>query len=380
METGRELPEARDDSSVETQLRRSEANFLHLLDASPDAIAVHRSNRIVYVNAAALRLLGYAREDIVGRSPFDFVSPRYRLLVAERILQTYVRHTVTSEIEERMLHASGREVAVEVLAVPILFEGAIATLVHIRDISARKQLETKLRAADRLANVGLIASSIAHEVKGPLTYALWNLDLVAERLRKTPHTPELDEVQRLVGTAREGVERAARVARDMKMFSGAERAGTSPVDVHRLLDACANLVRADMRGRVHLVRRYGDVPPALGNETRLAQVFLNLVANAVEATPEHADVPREVTLTTRAEGGRVLVDVSDDGPGIPEHLRELVFEPLYTTKAEGAGLGLAITRALVAEEQGTLELRSEVGRGTTFTVRLRAASRTSPRR
>src|SRR5262252_7820764 len=90
----------RHEPTLEARLERAEQNFIHLLETSPDAIVVHRDNRIIYANPASLRLFGYEREALLGRSPFDFVSPRFRLLVAERILQTYVKHAVASEIEE----------------------------------------------------------------------------------------------------------------------------------------------------------------------------------------------------------------------------------------------------------------------------------------
>jgi two-component system cell cycle sensor histidine kinase/response regulator CckA len=373
-ETGRRQEEP----SLETQLARADANFLHLLDEVPDAIVVHRDNRIRYANDSALKLFGYARADVIGRSPFDFVSPRFRLLVAERILQTYVKHGVASEIEERLLHSSGREIPVEVIGIPVLFEGQLSTLVHMRDISMRKQLEVRLRAADRLANVGLIAASVAHEVNNPLTYALWNLDLLAARLERTPSAGDLDEINALLATARDGVARAASVARDVKVFSGAERTARTRVDIHRVLDSCANLVRSDMRGRVRLVKDYGEIPPVLGNETRIAQVLLNLVANAVQAIPDDERRGHEVTFTTQLQDGHVVVSIHDTGIGIPPELREMIFEPLFTTKQRGSGLGLSISRALVAEEHGTLSFDSEVGRGTTFTLELPAAARSEP--
>ena len=129
----------------EERRRRAEVNLVGLLDATPDGILIHRELRYVYANRAALELVGHKREDVIGRSPFELVPPRFRMLLAERIMEAYTTRARMPEVEERLLHASGAEVPVEVVTIPFIFEGEVSTLVHIRDITARRELERRSR-------------------------------------------------------------------------------------------------------------------------------------------------------------------------------------------------------------------------------------------
>ena len=146
-----------------------------------------------------------------------------------------------------------------------------------------------------------------------------------------------------------------------------------------LLDSCVHIVWGELKHRGRLVKDYGDVPPLHGNESRLAQVFLNLIVNAVQALPSQAREDSKVRISTRHEDGLVMVSIHDTGIGIPEQHLCRLFEPFFTTKpvGEGMGLGLSVSFAIVRDHGGKIEVESEPGRGSTFRVRLptRAVSR-----
>ncbi|MBX3204438.1 MAG: PAS domain S-box protein [Labilithrix sp.] len=358
----------------ESRLRRCEGNLVSLLDTTSDGILVHRDLRYVYANRAALALVGKSKDDVIGHSPFELVPPRFRMLLAERIMEAYTTRSRMPEVEERLLHASGAEVPVEVVTVPILFGGEVATLVHIRDITARRALEVRLRAADRLASAGLVAAGVAHEVSNPLAYALTNLELFERRFAEECPSAS-DELRQIVAAVHDGLARAAHVARDVKVFTGGHRGRAAVLDIHDVLRSTLAFLGPELRSRANVIERYGDVPKVLGNESRLAQVFLNLLTNAVQSLTDTRR-PNDVTITTRAkDGALVLVEVRDTGVGIPPELQSAIFEPLFTTKPEGTGLGLALCKELIAKEDGELAVESVVGSGTTFTVTLRAAPR-----
>jgi len=363
-------------SSKVGRWRAEEANFFKLIDDSPDGIVIHRQQIILYANPRALALFGYTKlDDVVGRSIFDFVSNAYRTIVADRVFQTYFRRKTTTEVEERLLHKGGGEVPAEVVAIPFQLGDETATLVHIRDITERKKLEVWLRAEDRLASVGLMAAGIAHEINNPLTYALCNVDLLRARIGSLPASASTSELVEMLDHVREGVERAVQAAREVTMFSRGERDATALIDIHRVLDSCANLASVQLRGHARVVKKYGAVRPVLGHGERLGQVFLNLLINAAQAIPDGHEAENTVTITTSAQGADgVLVEIHDTGVGIPPEHMAHIFEPLFTTKEEGTGLGLAISRALVVEEGGSLSVESEVGKGSTFRVALRAAA------
>jgi len=361
--------------SIADEWRRAEPNFFRLIDESPDAIAIHRDQTLFYANPRALALFGYGSlAEVAGRSLFDFVSSAYRALVADRVFRTYFRGRTASQVEERLLHSSGQEVPAEVVAIPFHLGGHVVTVVHIRDITDRKKLEVLLRAEDRLASVGLMAAGIAHEINNPLTYALCNVDLLEERIAALPSEASTAELSEMLEQVREGVERAAEVAREVTLFSRSERGEATTADIHRILDSCAKLATVQLRGRAQVVKRYGTVPPVRGQRERLGQVFLNLLLNAAQAIPAGREAENFVTITTSAQDGdAVVVEVHDTGEGIRPELMKVIFDPLFTTKREGTGLGLAVARALVADEGGSMTVESEVGKGSTFRVILRAA-------
>jgi CheY-like chemotaxis protein len=165
------------------------------------------------------------------------------------------------------------------------------------------------------------------------------------------------------------------IVRDLKTFARADGVSQGPVDIRAVIDAAAKMVDNEIRHRARLVRDYGDAPPALGNAARLEQVFLNLLVNAVHALPDGDSNRQEIRVTVRQYDPHSLeVQVTDSGCGIPEELRPRIFDPFFTTKpvGVGTGLGLPICRSIVESLGGRIELSSELGRGTTVTVTLRA--------
>jgi PAS domain S-box-containing protein len=364
---------------VQERLFLNQGRLVEFLDASPDGVLIHRELRYVYANPAALKLVGRKKDEVIGHSPFDLVPPRFRLFLAERIMQAYTTHAPMPEVEERLLHASGAEVPVEVVTIPVMFDAEVATLVHIRDITPRRLLEVRLRAADRLASAGLIASGVVHEITHPLANALQNLELLEQRVARDLG-PASDEIRHLVSTVRDAVRRAARVAGEATVFTSAPRVRPSHVDIHQVLESTLAFLGPELRSRANVVRRYADVPRVMGNEARLAQVFLNLLTNAMHSLEYGSRCANDVTITTSTRGeALVIVEVEDTGIGIPPELQSSLFEPLFTTKPEGSDLGLALSKELLAKEGGEISIESVVGSGTTLTIALRAAPREAPR-
>jgi signal transduction histidine kinase len=169
-----------------------------------------------------------------------------------------------------------------------------------------------------------------------------------------------------------GGDRVREIVKDLKTFSRGDEGKRGEVNVHTVLDLCANIARNHLRHRAQLVKDYGELPTLHASEGRLAQLFLNLIVNAAQAIPEGGDIRHnEVRLTTRREEeGWVVVEVRDTGVGISqEHLHRL-FDPFFTTKAvgEGTGMGLSICHGIVSALGGRISVESVPGRGSTFRV------------
>ncbi len=249
-----------------------------------------------------------------------------------------------------------------------------------------RDAERQLATAARLAMLGTLAAGVAHEINNPLTYVKSNLGYVREELDGVAADPELrGALEEAIADADDGVERVRGIVLHLMALSRIERPGeVQPVDLHELLDLCADMIRAEIQPKARLRRDYGEVPAVLGDRSRLVQLFLNLLLNAAQAVPEGDPARHEVSVTTRLDpdGARVVVEVADTGCGIPAENLERIWDPFFTTKPvdQGVGLGLSICRNLVAALGGNIAARSREGAGSTFTVWLRSARVTASAR
>ncbi len=176
------------------------------------------------------------------------------------------------------------------------------------------------------------------------------------------------EVLEALGEAYEGAERVRAIVQDLRSFSRKSDDERVPLDVRAVLDSAANMARSEMRHRAQLVKEYRPVPLVDANDSRLAQVFLNLLVNAAHAIPEGRADQNTIRVVTRtAPDGAAVVEVHDTGSGIPPEVLPRVFDPFFTTKpvGHGTGLGLSICQNILRSYEGEIAVESQVGQGTT---------------
>ncbi|HYI02053.1 hybrid sensor histidine kinase/response regulator, partial [Hyalangium sp.] len=242
------------------------------------------------------------------------------------------------------------------------------------------QLQARLVVADRLASVGTLGAGVAHEINNPLAYMLVNLHLIRsglERLVEELPADTIEPLQQLVQETTEGAERIAGIVKDLKTFARGEAdARLGAVDVRRAVELACKMADNMLRHRARLMMDFEAAPPVEANESRLCQVFLNLLLNAAQAIPEGEPAERhEVAVRIRAPGpGQVVVEVRDTGAGMTPEVLSRVFDPFFTTKpvGEGTGLGLSICHGIIESMGGTISAESTPGKGTTFRVTLRS--------
>ncbi|OJH42892.1 hybrid sensor histidine kinase/response regulator [Cystobacter ferrugineus] len=250
------------------------------------------------------------------------------------------------------------------------------------DISEREALRARVALAERMSSVGTLAAGVAHEINNPLAYVMANLNYALTEVREgRAGAPDADELTQVLQEAHEGAERIRRIVRDLKTFSRPADERMEWLDLHHTIDSAVTLAWNELRHRARLVKQYQEVPRVYANEGRLGQVVLHLLMNAAHAIPEGAADQNEIRITTRVDAeGRVLIEVSDTGRGIPEAIRSRIFEPFFTTQpvGEGMGLGLSINHTLVTHMGGELQFESEVDKGTVFRVVLPPPERLAP--
>jgi PAS domain S-box-containing protein len=360
---------------TEQELRREALLFESLNDG---VIFLDLQGGVVDWNTSAERLFGYSKGEVLGR-PWSEVLRLSEHNLQATVLAALKRYGRWSR-EVVALRKDGSETFCEVTVVPLRdAEGRhIATIAVHRDIGERRAMQAQLLVASRLASVGTLAAGVAHEINNPLAFVNANVLYLADELERFRSAlgPATDEVLQLVTETRQGVERIGLIVRDLKAFSRVDSEDVSAlVDVRKVLAFAEKMAGKEMRQRARVLRDIQQVPTVKANESRLGQVFLNLLLNAAQAIPDGAAAEHEIRIRTRTDGlGRAVVEVSDTGRGIPEDLRARVFDPFFTTRpvGEGTGLGLSICLGIVRSLGGEILLESEVGKGSTFRVALPA--------
>ena len=352
---------------------------------------IDRAGTIVEANDAACAAYDYTREVLLGMNIRELRAEETRDLVPSHMEEAFARGILFETMHRRR---DGATFPVEIGSRAALIGREPMLLSIIRDLTERAEMRANLRHADRLAAVGTLAAGVAHEINNPLGYAMGNLDMLARCLpgviarleSEAAHGPdegtpgrllalaeELAKAREMLAVACEGAARVRTIMLDLKRFSRQDEALVGPVDVHDVLEYALGIAGSELRRRARVVRSFGEVPSVTVNESRLGQVFLNLLVNAAQAIPEGAPDLHEIQARTRVDAeGRVVVEIADTGMGIPPNLIGRVFDPFVTTKppGEGTGLGLFVSRSIVEEAGGVIALESEVGRGTTVRVTL----------
>lgn len=259
------------------------------------------------------------------------------------------------------------------------------------EMAERLRVEAELRIAHRLEAVGQLAAGIAHEINTPIQYvsdsvhfvrdALSDLMPLLQSCASTEAWEDVDGdflVERLpeaIQRSLDGLERVAKIVRAMKAFAHPGSAGKEPADVNATLENTLSVSRNEYKYVADVVTELGEIPLVTCNIAELGQVFLNLIVNAAHAIAGRVEGTSDrghITVKTFAEDDAVVVQISDDGAGMPEAIWPRIFDPFFTTKpvGKGTGQGLPITRNIIVKHGGTIAFTSQLGQGTTFVVRL----------
>ncbi|ATB46746.1 PAS domain S-box protein [Corallococcus macrosporus] len=366
---------------AEESLRRSEVSFRTLIGSLPDLVAVFDTGaRVRYANLKVATALGYDNvNELLGKHISDII-PKEDFASADARMHEALRTGRAALQERRLVKRDGSVLHVESTTFPLPFDGEDSIVSVSHDLTERYQMQARLMLAQRMASVGTLAAGVAHEINNPLAYLTANLAFAREELASA--MPRLAEcvasAQAALAEAQQGADRVRSIVRDLKTFSRVDSAESAEVDIRQVLESTLNLATTEIRHRARLVKQLDAVPTVVGNESRLGQVFLNLLVNAAQAIPAGTPERHEIRVVTRLSGdGRVCVEVSDTGAGIAKDHLPRLFDPFFTTKEPGVGtgLGLSICHSLVTALGGEIHVTSEPGKGSTFQVLLNPSQR-----
>ncbi len=347
----------------------SEKRYRQIVESTSDGILnVDVAAKIVFANRRFGEMIGYEVPELIGKSVYAFMDETDSDVASASL--TRRSHGTREIVELSFRHKNGGEVAISSASTPLFDSDGeyVGSLASLRDVTEQKKLMAQLMISDRMASVGTLAAGVAHEINNPLAVVISNLDYVNLKLEEMS---VVDDVREALGDSRTAADRVRLIVRDLRIFSRTEEDKVTSVDVRLVLESTLRMAWNEVRHRARLVKDYGKTPMVRANESRLGQVFLNLIVNAAQAIPEGRHEANEIRITTRhSPVGQVIIEVSDTGPGIPPEVLKRLFTPFFTTKAVGVGtgLGLSICQRLVHSAGGEIFVESVVGKGTTFRV------------
>ncbi len=349
---------------VEQLIRQSEERYRRLIAVSPYGILVIRADRIIFANDQALKLFGAVKaEEIVGRSPFEFFHTDCHDAMRERAGELLGGSQGVPMVEERIMKQDGTPMDVEVSSAGFSDEEGPAILVMLRDISERKRLQDRLRKTERIAELGTVASGMAHEIGTPMNVILGRAEYLMDRVTD-------ETVKKGLQTIVAQVERITRVMNQLLAFARRKPPERGPLVFRDVIENSVEMFQERLvKSRVQVEMQLAEACPKVqADADQMNQVLINLIMNAIHAMPDGG----QLRIGMAPADDMVKLTVADTGHGIPQEVIARVFDPFFTTKefGKGTGLGLTVVKGIIEEHHGSITAESQEGKGTTFTVLL----------
>ncbi|HMG53600.1 MAG TPA: ATP-binding protein, partial [Kofleriaceae bacterium] len=370
------LARAYDDRETAERRATEHAALLDaMIEGAPDCVAhLDLDGTIRLMNRP---LFEHPSTGVVGTNIFSYPAGDHAIALRKALAQ--IEQTGEPQgFEASVFRPDGSQVWYSTRLGPVKEHGKVTGAVLVsRDVSDKKQTEMHLMLSDRMASVGTLAAGVAHEINNPLASVIANLDMALQDIVALAETAKLPpDLSEELKDARVAADRVREIVRDLKIFSRGEEDRHGPVDVEHVLESTLRMAWNELRHRAKLIKNYTKVPMVDAHESRLGQMFLNLIINAAHAIPAGNYEANEIRISTSVDhAGRVVVDIRDTGTGIPVDVRPRLFTPFFSTKpvGVGTGLGLAISHRIITQFGGTITYDTEVGKGTEFHITLPVA-------
>ncbi len=328
-------------------------------------VTIDQNHKVLFFNRAAERIFGYDRDEVIGHDLDVIMSPacsRDHRRAVERYVSTRHPKRIGHATELLATRKNGDSFPANISFSVAEVDGVMYFTGIITDLSETKALQERIIRSERLAALGKVVAEIHHEIKNPL---MMIGGFASQLTRKVKDRRSLEKLNIIV----KEVARLEDLLKELRELYLPRSLNMEEVSVIKLLQEVRDLIENDCdKKRVSVsLKMEGERPLIKGDKSRLKQVLLNLVKNAVEAMEDGG----ELSLESQIRGEKVEIAIADTGPGIPPEDLERIFEAFYTTKPQGTGLGLGISRSIVEEHPGgSFSVASEKGKGTRFVISL----------
>jgi len=392
---------------AEEALQNSERRYRQFTEGSQDAIVVaNQRGEITLFNAAAQKFFGYSEAEVLGLQVTILMPGEFQESHREgfaRYLATRQARVVGRTVELRGRRKNGEVFHLDLSLTTLDLPEGVSFLAAIRDTTERHRMQARVMQSEKMASLGMMSAGVAHEINNPLGFVANNLAVldrdikglktlldayeaaheavqqvkpdVAQKIAQVAEEIDLaylkQNLDRILDSTRQGVKRVADIVQNLKNFARVDQTAMDRVNIHDAIKTSLEMIQGRLTRRNIIVEeRFAQLPPVACSPAQLNQVFLNLLVNAMQAIEATRKPSGRIEITTRTADSQVIIEIADDGCGIPPDTVSKIFDPFFTTKkiGEGTGLGLSITHGIVRDHNGEIEVESTPGKGTRFRV------------
>lgn len=396
---------------AEDQLLKSEQKYRFLAENSHDVVIAYNANlEVTYVSPAIYSLTGFTVEETISENGIEMIHPKDLPAMIKLFKQA-----VQSRIKDRIVRyrrkvKKGGYIWVET-AVSFIYDNNnhfTNMIVNVRDISTQMKAEEDLASAqgqliqaEKMASLGVLTAGIAHEINNPVNFVSAGINSLEDNLKdvkkvldayekvdlsnakeKLPEIAQIKSqlqydrllqfVDRSAINIRKGAERTSEIISSLRSFSRVDADEILLTDIHESLDNTLLLLKNQYKDHIAIVKHYDEIPKIECFSGKINQVFVNVLANAIQAIKKQGTITIATKKLKMADKDFVEITIKDTGEGIDDEMKKRIFEPFFTTKnvGEGTGLGLSISHGIIEKHSGTIEVKSEKGKYTTFSIKL----------
>jgi two-component system sporulation sensor kinase A len=341
----------------------SETKYSVLVEESSDGVLIAQDEKIAFVNKRFAKIVGCPRDELRGM-PFErIIVENYRQKTKERYMQVLRGEKVQELFETAVMSKNGEHVPIEVTSSLIHYQDRPADLIIARDIRERKRIEEQRRELEKLMTIGELATMVAHDLRNPLT-SIRNASFYIRNICCQRTSCECKTATEMLDIIEQETLFANNIISSLLDFSIKRPLQKTEQNINAVIED--SITASNIPENIKVEKNFAENATANVDEKQLQRVFLNIIKNAVQAMPNGG----KVAITTRENENCIEIAISDTGIGISEENIGKVFTPLFTTKARGIGLGLAICEQIVEEHGGKINVQSKISEGSTFTVKL----------
>ncbi|WML40766.1 PAS domain S-box protein [Neobacillus sp. OS1-2] len=334
---------------VEEEGKKREETYRDIVEYSPDAVIIAKENEILFFNETGVKLFGATKkQDLLNKKFFDIIHPDYQEIAKQRS-KLLMNGEATDFYEYKLIRLDGTTFFAEVKGIPTIFQNQSARHIIIRDCTERKKTQELLLNSEKLSVAGQLAAGIAHEVRNPLTAIKGFLQLMEAQAEGDKPYFEIIQSE---------MDRIELILSELLVLAKPQELKIETVDLISLLDNVKTLIdtQANMNG-VHIERIYQAKNITIKcDKNQLKQVFINILKNAIEAMPKGGVVTIELK---KHSFNKVKLLIKDTGSGMPVHILRRLGEPFFTTKEDGTGLGIMISKQIVENHDGSIHFWSD---------------------